>query len=202
MINTVKSDCSDSTLLGTFIENHDNPRFASYTEDMSLAKNVATFTIMSDGIPIIYAGQEQHYNGGSDPYNREATWLSGYNTDSELYKVIAQANAIRNKAIYQAEDYITYKNYPIYQDDTTLAMRKGFNGTQTITVLSNLGESGSEYTLTLSDTGFEAGLAVTEIFTCSSITVDDSGDVAVPMSGGEPRILYPTSELSGSTLCS
>lgn len=76
---------------------------------MSLAKNVATFTIMSDGIPIIYAGQEQHYNGGSDPYNREATWLSGYNTDSELYKVIAQANAIRNKAIYQAEDYITYK---------------------------------------------------------------------------------------------
>lgn len=109
MINTVKSDCSDSTLLGTFIENHDNPRFASYTEDMSLAKNVATFTIMSDGIPIIYAGQEQHYNGGSDPYNREATWLSGYNTDSELYKVIAQANAIRNKAIYQAEDYITYK---------------------------------------------------------------------------------------------
>lgn len=81
-------------------------------------------------------------------------------------------------------------------------MRKGFNGTQTITVLSNLGESGSEYTLTLSDTGFVAGLAVTEIFTCSSITVDDSGDVAVPMSGGEPRILYPTSELSGSTLCS
>ncbi|KAJ6096647.1 alpha-amylase [Penicillium sp. IBT 16267x] len=202
MINTVKSDCSDSTLLGTFIENHDNPRFASYTEDMSLAKNVAAFTIMSDGIPIIYAGQEQHYNGGSDPYNREATWLSGYNTNSELYKLIAQANAVRNKAIYQAEDYITYKNYPIYQDDTTLAMRKGYNGTQTITVLSNLGESGSEYTLTLSDAGFVAGLAVTEIFTCSSITVDDSGDVAVPMSSGEPRILYPSSELSGSTLCS
>jgi hypothetical protein len=45
---------------------------------------------MSDGIPIIYAGQEQHYNGGNDPYNREATWLSGYNTSSVLYKLIAQ----------------------------------------------------------------------------------------------------------------
>lgn len=109
MINTVKSDCLDSTLLGTFIENHDNPRFASYTKDMSLAKNAATFTIMSDGIPIIYAGQEQHYSGGSVPYNREAVWLSGYNTDSELYRLIAQVNAVRNKAIYQAEDYITYK---------------------------------------------------------------------------------------------
>lgn len=30
MINTVKSTCADSTLLGNFIENHDNPRFASY----------------------------------------------------------------------------------------------------------------------------------------------------------------------------
>lgn len=30
MINTVKSTCKDSTLLGTFMENHDNPRFASY----------------------------------------------------------------------------------------------------------------------------------------------------------------------------
>lgn len=81
-------------------------------------------------------------------------------------------------------------------------MRKGFSGTQTITVLSNLGAGGSKYTLTLSNTGFTAGLTVTEIFTCSNITVDSSGDVAVPMSGGEPRILYPASELSGSTLCS
>jgi alpha-amylase len=29
MINTVKSLCADSTLLGTFVENHDTPRFAS-----------------------------------------------------------------------------------------------------------------------------------------------------------------------------
>lgn len=29
MINTVKSTCKDSTLLGNFVENHDNPRFAS-----------------------------------------------------------------------------------------------------------------------------------------------------------------------------
>lgn len=29
MINDVKSTCEDPTLLGTFTENHDNPRFAS-----------------------------------------------------------------------------------------------------------------------------------------------------------------------------
>lgn len=30
MINSVAADCSDPTILGNFIENHDNPRFASY----------------------------------------------------------------------------------------------------------------------------------------------------------------------------
>ncbi|KAJ5899751.1 hypothetical protein N7495_004495 [Penicillium taxi] len=201
MIDNVKSTCSDSTLLGTFSENHDNPRFASYTDDMSLAKNAVAFTIMADGIPIIYAGQEQHYSGSNDPYNREATWLSKYNTTSELYQLVAVVNAVRNHAIYASSDYITYKNYPIYQDDSTLAMRKGYNGTQTVTVLSNLGATGSEYTLALPSTGFTAGIYVTEIFTCSSIQVDDNGDVAVPMASGEPRILYPSSVLDGSGLC-
>lgn len=88
----------------------------SYTEDMSLAKNAAAFTVMADGIPIIYAGQEQHYDGGADPANREAVWLSGYNTDAELYKLIAKANAIRSQAIAKNSGYITYKvnKFPLF----------------------------------------------------------------------------------------
>jgi alpha-amylase len=169
---------------------------------MSLAKNAAAFTIMADGIPIIYAGQEQHYSGGSDPANREAVWLSGYSTDSELYKLIAKANAIRSHAINESDSYITYKNFPIYQDSSTLAMRKGDNGTQTITILSNLGASGSQSTLSLGNTGYEPGTALTEIVTCASITVDSSGNVPVPMASGEPRIVYPSSNIKGSTICS
>lgn len=168
---------------------------------MSLAKNAAAFTIMADGIPIIYAGQEQHYSGGSDPANREAVWLSGYSTESELYKLIAKANAIRSHAVTESDSYITYKNYPIYQDSSTLAMRKGADGTQTVTVLSNLGAGGSQYTLSLGNTGYGAGTNLTEIITCASITVDSSGNVPVPMASGEPRILYPSSNIKGSTIC-
>jgi alpha-amylase len=76
---------------------------------MALAKNAAAFVILSDGIPIIYAGQEQHYSGGADPANREAVWLSGYSNTSELYKLIATANAIRNHAISKDPAYVTYK---------------------------------------------------------------------------------------------
>ncbi|KAK2795310.1 hypothetical protein FQN51_000495 [Onygenales sp. PD_10] len=201
MINTMKSACADSTLLGSFVENHDTPRFASYTNDISQAKNVLAFTILADGIPIIYAGQEQHYAGGNDPDNREATWLSGYNTDSELYKLAALANKIRKKAIADDAEYLAYQNYPIYKDTTTLAMRKGFDDAQIITVLSNLGSSGAAYTLNLGDTGYTAGTQVTEVVTCTALTVDADGLVPVPMAGGEPRILYPTELLGGSGVC-
>jgi alpha-amylase len=63
----------------------------------------------SDGIPIIYAGQEQHYSGGSDPDNREATWLSGYSTTAELYEFIATTNKIRALAVSSDSSYITTK---------------------------------------------------------------------------------------------
>lgn len=123
MINSVSSDCKDPTLLGSFIENHDNPRFPrycatapceiyptncySYTSDMSQAKSVIAYVFFADGIPTIYSGQEQHYAGANDPYNREAIWLSGYATDSELYKFITTANEIRKLAIGKDSSYLT-----------------------------------------------------------------------------------------------
>ncbi|KAJ5772917.1 hypothetical protein N7457_007813 [Penicillium paradoxum] len=199
-IKTVKDGCPDSTLLGNFLENHDNARFASLTDDIALAKNAATFTIMADGIPIIYAGQEQHFSGGEDPANREATWLSGFDTDAELYKLIAKANGIRNVAV-KGDNYTTYQNYPIYKDEHALAMRKGDDGSQTITVLTNAGSGGDSSTLSVPDTGFKAGDKLTEVITCEAVTVDDSGNVPVPMAGGEPRILYPSDLLKDSKLC-
>ncbi|KAB8244571.1 alpha-amylase A type-1/2 [Aspergillus flavus] len=202
MINTVKSTCPDSTLLGTFVENHDNPRFASYTNDMSLAKNVAAFIILADGLPIIYAGQEQHYAGGNDPANRDATWFSGYSTTSELYKLIASLNAIRRHAINTDSGYLSYKNWPIYQDASTIAMRKGTDGSQIITVLSNQGSSGGSYTLSLTGTGYTAGEQLHEIINCSTVTVGSDGKVLLPMEKGLPRVLYPSAKLNGSKVCS
>ncbi|KAJ5995875.1 hypothetical protein N7481_002852 [Penicillium waksmanii] len=201
MINSVASDCSDPTLLGNFIENHDNPRFASYTSDYSQAKNVISFLFLSDGIPIIYAGQEQHYSGGSDPANREATWLSGYSTTAELYQYIATTNKIRALAVSSDSSYITSKNSPFYQDSHTIAMKKGSSGSQVITVLSNYGSSGSSYTLSLSGSGYPSGTALMEMYTCTSITVDSSGNIAVPMASGLPRVLMLASVGTSSGPC-
>lgn len=203
-INEMKSDCSDTTLLGTFMENHDNPRFPSLTSDISLTKNAIAFTMLSDGIPIIYYGQEQHYSGGAVPNDREALWLSGYSTSATLYTFIASVNQIRNQAIYKDSSYVTYKAYPIYSDSSTIAMRKGDTGYQIIGVFSNLGASGSSYTLTLtsSETGFTASQSLVEVLSCTAYTTDSSGNLAVAMAGGLPRVFYPTAQLTGSGICS
>lgn len=70
----------DRGLLGTFLDNHDNARFLSIQPDQTLYKNGIVYVLYSTGIPIIYYGTEQGFNGGNDPNNREPLWTSGYNT--------------------------------------------------------------------------------------------------------------------------
>lgn len=97
-IMDMKKKCPQVTALTSFSENHDLPRFASKTDDLALAKNVLTFTILFDGVPMIYQGQEQHLDGAGSPENREALWLSGYDTSAPLYKLITKLNKIRKHA--------------------------------------------------------------------------------------------------------
>jgi alpha-amylase len=53
---TQYENCDDPTTFGVFSENHDVERFPTITNDTALVKNVLAFTILSDGIPIIYQG--------------------------------------------------------------------------------------------------------------------------------------------------
>ncbi|KAL3473155.1 glycoside hydrolase superfamily [Aspergillus californicus] len=201
MINTVSSTCSDPTVLGSFIENHDNARFPSLTSDISQAKNVLAFVFLTDGIPIVYAGQEQHYAGGEDPENREAIWPSGFSTSSELYQFIATTNQIRKLAISKDSNYLTAQNIPFYSGPNHIAMRKGSGGSQVLTLLNNFGTSGGSYTFDLYDHGYSSGVTLMELYTCSSVQVNSAGSLPIAMSSGYPRVLVPSSWVSGSGLC-
>ena len=71
----------DPTVLGVFIGNHDNPRFL-YPPDGRTKKqldNASVFSVFWEGIPVLYYGDEQYYEGGGDPGCREALWESNYN---------------------------------------------------------------------------------------------------------------------------
>jgi hypothetical protein len=192
-IGQTQNACHDSSLLGSFSENHDNPRFPSLNEDIAQASNVITYTMVADGIPILYQGQEQHYDargGSNDPYNREALWFSGYNTDSQLYKLVTELNKARKNAIRNDPSFVTTKANVVYTDTTTLAVKKG----KLLTVLSNKGSSGDSYTQAIR-TYYQSGSSVTELLSCTKYTSDENSNINVPMSGGMPRVFYPTADI-------
>ncbi|EQL37077.1 pullulanase [Blastomyces dermatitidis ATCC 26199] len=199
-LSAAKDICNDITALATFSENHDLPRFPSYTKDLSLAKNVLTFTILSDGIPLYYQGQEQHFSGASTPENREALWTSKYNTKSPLYKLTAAINKMRAHAIRVSPDYVLQKSYPIYTDGSTIVTRKGGQGHHVIVVYSNQGEKGGNYRLDLHNT-YTPGIVITEVLSCKNYTVDYRGTVGLEMGQGLPRVLFPADQMHGSGLC-
>lgn len=140
----------------------------------------------------VYSGQEQHYNGGDDPFDREAIWPSGYSTSSELYAFIALLNKLRTLAISRASvSYPVWQAIIIYSDDHHIALRKGDTGQQIVAVYNNFGTSvTSQYTRTLDSTYFGAGTVVMEILSCTKVTVDSSGNLLATFNapGSQPGL--------------
>src|SRR4029450_8529932 len=63
--------------LVTFLDNHDNSRFlgSGYAnQDESRLRNALGWLLTSRGVPCIYYGTEQEFDGGGDPYCREDMW--------------------------------------------------------------------------------------------------------------------------------
>ena len=82
-------------LTGTFVDNHDQPRFLNLTNyDLGKLKNSIAFMLFGDGIPFIYAGTELEFSGGSDPYNRESMWPH-FNERGEIFKFISKTLQFR-----------------------------------------------------------------------------------------------------------
>lgn len=149
---------------------------------------------------MIYQGQEQGFSGGQVSDNREALWTSKYNTESELYKFVTLMNRIRRQAIDTDPAYLTYQSWVIYSDDSNIVLRKGEEGQQIITVLSNSGEDQGVYNLML-PTAFGSGTVVTDVVSCQNYTVTDDGKLNVDMHQGLPHVFFPTNKMNGSELC-
>lgn len=202
ILDVLRNDCTDPTTYGLFSENHDVERFASMTSDMSQAKNIITFTLMGDGIPIIYQGQEQHMKGGTSPYtNRRPLWETEYDTNAELYLHIATLNKARQHIVKTSGNYTTYIQDVIYQDYHSIVLRKGFEGGQVVTVFNNNGEDTNDFEIKVSGHDYSSGTSLTEILTCSNVTIDKHDRMIVQMGAGLPKVIIPTDMLHDSGLC-
>jgi glycosidase len=77
-----------------FIDNHDVPRFLFQGSTAGL-HNALTFVFTAQGIPCIYYGTEQEFDGGNDPSNREDLWPTGFSTETSTFKHIQKLSKIR-----------------------------------------------------------------------------------------------------------
>lgn len=193
----------DPSLFGTFVENHDQVRFPYRNSDMALAKNIASVAMLRDGIPIVYYGQEQHYNGGVEPTNREALWLGGYDIYSELYGWIQQTNKIRAAAAAANADFLTSRTQSLFYKASTdssssvIAFRKG----QMLSMYTNGGVNATNnvnFAIQRALHGYAIGAEIVDVLNCESFTVASHGRLWVQMpAGGLPRVFLPKDQTDG-----
>ncbi|CAD6439711.1 96b7a583-6d79-4ef9-9080-e154c19829f5 [Sclerotinia trifoliorum] len=177
-----RSKFRDMQQMSTFMENHDMPRFTHDTnEDLAVVKNAMAWTLLTDGVPIIYYGQEQSYSGDGDPGSRELMWTSNYNI-TPLYQYIARLNQIR-KLSWDA-GFGTHLTTRLYVDGNVAATQKG----PLLMVLTNQGSKAKPKTVFV-PTMFKNGTTIVDILTRESFTVKRTTKIIV--TAGEPRIFLP-----------
>ncbi|KAB5532690.1 alpha-amylase-like protein [Coniochaeta sp. 2T2.1] len=194
-----QSGCNDTTALGTFLENHDTPRFAAAIEDITLAKNAMTYNLLNDGIPTVYQGQEQHFSGNSTPFNREPLWSSKYDRTAPLYNLTSQLNGIRNLAIKLSDSYVTTVADQILVDVNHLCLGKGPAASRIVFCINNQSSKGPSYELKVG--GFAPNQPVVEVLTCTTSTASNGGEVTAYMGAGEPKVWFPAGALTGTGIC-
>ncbi|KII86288.1 glycoside hydrolase family 13 protein [Plicaturopsis crispa FD-325 SS-3] len=182
-------------LTGSFLENHDQPRFQSRTKDTALVKNAMTWPFIYDGIPIMYYGQEQGFSGGGDPNNREAMWPSGYYRQTPLVSHVRALNAARKAAARANKFYHTTQMKFIPQ---TSSAALAISRPPLLTLLTNSGSNGeTTWNVTGEDgTGFKANETLVDVLTCKQTQADANGGVVAHAAYGEPQVLMPADDLS------
>ncbi|HKW29996.1 MAG TPA: alpha-amylase family glycosyl hydrolase, partial [Verrucomicrobiae bacterium] len=92
--------------LVTFLDNHDQPRFLSIAGATTDRLKVAlVFLYTARGIPSLYYGTEQAFNGGKDPWDREDMFAGqfewgpsrgdNFNMTNPLFQFVARLNNFR-----------------------------------------------------------------------------------------------------------
>ncbi|KAK2020081.1 alpha amylase [Colletotrichum eremochloae] len=201
-IKELARSARDLTLYGSFLENHDHPRFLNHTNDRVLLKNALTFTLLMDGIPVIYQGLEQGLAGSDVPLNRQAMWLTGYDTQSELYQWVSKFLALRSTMAALDSGYLFYNALPVKTEDKLIAMRKGFDNSQVVSVYSNVGSNHTfSVSLDTTQTGFRPCKLILEVVKCRLYVTDGNGMLRAQSESGEPLVFVPAERVMGTGVC-
>ena len=177
----------DANSLTNFLDNHDQPRLASRVgDDVERDQNAVTFLMFTTGIPIVYYGFEQRFNGSGDPVNREPMWTSGYNSSATLYKHIANLHRIRATAsnLVGKSAYFASRANVLGTSAQYMAFERG----PLVVVVSNVGGNGTGEAFHVSSSKFSAGATITDLLSNTNMTVGYGGSFNSSSSQGQSRV--------------
>ncbi|KAI9569521.1 glycoside hydrolase family 13 protein [Boletus coccyginus] len=190
-----KQKFTDCGLLGNFVENQDVPRWHNLSVDPQSLYNAMIFNFMSDGIPIVYYGQEQSFSGSGDPWNREPLWTSGY-ANTTTYQLISTMNQFRNFLVNKT-NWVDSSMQVLTTTSEGIAIVKG----NVTSVLTNIGSPPKNTSIPVY-THYPTNTPLINILTCTQWPVGSNGTVDVAYGlGGVPAVFIPMNDLEGSGLC-
>ncbi len=140
-----------------FIDNHDLPRFLYEKPDKRAQRSALSFLMLTDGIPCIYYGAEQDFNGGNDPSNRENLFATGFTTLGATFKHVQKLAELRkryeplNKGDLLFRWTTPYERKGLNEEDAGIVAFERVYGGQTILVVINAaddGENGAKFSYT------------------------------------------------------
>ncbi|PYH76272.1 putative alpha-amylase [Aspergillus uvarum CBS 121591] len=198
-LQTVIEKCDNYTHLATFAENHDVPRFVSVQNDTALAQNALAFTLLTDGIPMVYQGQEHNQATANSPLWSLPIEDSTTTTTTTLTKTL---NHLRSHALLIDQGYPTNHSETLYLDGSTYITRKGTEGMQIVSAFSNRGSTAAtgDYQVNVTRM-YHPGTEVMEMLGCERHVSATGGVIPVDFVGGAPKVFYPVKYLNGSGLC-
>ena len=189
-------DASAQMRLVTFLDNHDQPRFLSIGGATTSRLQVAlTFLYTSRGIPCLYYGTEQGFNGTTDPNDREDMFagqfkdgpkgVDSFNLTHPLFLLTAELNNFRRLyPALQIGSHVNKWNDPGGPGLFAYARRlaTGVGTTQEVFVVFNT--STTTQTLTNRTTAFTAGTQIVNLFDTNEVLTIQPGPLT-------PQITVP-----------
>jgi len=191
-----------------FIDNHDVPRFLYEVEDPAALRAAMGLLMTEDGIPCLYYGTEQEFDGGNDPANREPLWWSGYRTDGPTFQWFADLSRLRRSvtALRRGDLRFVWTTDRVgdEQDAGILAFeRSTADGDYALVVHNTQGRSASETSAT--SLGGDAmrveqatGTELVDAISGERFTVGSGQTLSVRVPPFGMRVLVPTSQCPAS----
>jgi alpha-amylase len=203
--NSVDSlyDPASRMQLVTFLDNHDQPRFlnSSTTNRLTVA---LVFLYTSRGVPCLYYGTEQAFNGATDPYDREdmfagqfkdtgLTGVDSFNMTHPLFQLVAKLNDFRR--LYPAISLGSYRNQTSNSSGPGLFAYSRVSNTQEVFVVFNT--AGSTQILSPCTLTYAGGTVLVNLLnTNETYTLNSSSQTpAIAVPSASAKIFIAQSQL-------